>query len=319
MTLGGQPIKVDNPSLQQAVGGPPPPPIPPVVPPVPGQAPLDNAGAAAIAATGLGIPGDEAGSTQADLDRRAHAADAAAKFDVNEANSTQEMQGVGAQAPQMMQQMLSSITGALGGAMGGVMGPLTQLPQQAMQAGQSAIQPLMSAVQGASHGTAALADESHLVDSVGGESGLGGGSGGGGGAGLGGGGTTPASSLGPPPVPTSSPPTTPAGAPAKPVAVPPTTGTPSASGPTGMTGMPMMPPGAMGAGGEGANKDKPADKRVTAPGVPNGQPVKGRLTMPPGAPAAKHAEAKPTVVTNRPNRRIVIMPSEDEAPEKPSE
>lgn len=35
----------------------------------------------------------------------------------------------------MMQQAVSGITGALGGAVGGVMGPLTQLPQQAMQAG----------------------------------------------------------------------------------------------------------------------------------------------------------------------------------------
>lgn len=43
----------------------------------------------------------------------------------------------------MMQQAVSGITGALGGAVGGVMGPLTQLPQQAMQAGQGAMQPLM--------------------------------------------------------------------------------------------------------------------------------------------------------------------------------
>lgn len=47
----------------------------------------------------------------------------------------------------MMQQAVSGITGALGGAVGGVMGPLTQLPQQAMQAGQGAMQPLMSALQ----------------------------------------------------------------------------------------------------------------------------------------------------------------------------
>ncbi len=33
-----------------------------------------------------------------------------------------------------------------------------------------------------------------------------------------------------------------------------------------MTGMPMVPPGALGAGAEGANKDKPVEKRVTAPG-----------------------------------------------------
>ena len=51
-----------------------------------------------------------------------------------------------------------------------------------------------------------------------------------------------------------------------------------------MTGMPMMPPGAMGPGGEGGSKDKPAEKRVTAPGVPNGQPVKGHKMVPPSAP-----------------------------------
>jgi hypothetical protein len=49
--------------------------------------------------------------------------------------------------------------------------------------------------------------------------------------------------------------------------------------------------------------------------VPNGQPIKGRLTVPPSAPGNKPGEAKPTVVTNRPNRRIVIMPSEDEPKE----
>ena len=106
-----------------------------------------------------------------------------------EANSAQQMQGVGAQAPQMIEQMVSSITGALGGAVGGIMGPLTQLPQQAMQAGQSAIQPLMSAVQGA-HGAGSpeAADESRLVDSLGGEPGAGGGGAGGGVGGLGSGG-----------------------------------------------------------------------------------------------------------------------------------
>lgn len=71
-----------------------------------------------------------------DTDRRAHAADAARKFSANEANAAEQMQGVGAQG---MAQMASGIGGALSGALGGVMGPLTQLPQQAMQAGQGAI------------------------------------------------------------------------------------------------------------------------------------------------------------------------------------
>ena len=86
-------------------------------------------------------------------------------------------------------------------------------------------------------------------------------------------------------------------------------------GQTGMGGMGMMPPGAMGGHGEGGSKEKPPEKRVTAPGVPNGQPVKGRITLPPSAPGPKPGEEKPTVVTNRPNRRIVIMPSEDESKE----
>ncbi|MCV7349884.1 hypothetical protein H7K15_07025 [Mycobacterium parmense] len=278
------------------------------------------AAGAAVLASNSGVPGDVASSTQGDLDRKAHAADALAKFTSNEADSAQQMQGVGAQAgaqqsAQTMQQMISTITGALGGAVGGIMGPLTQLPQQAMQAGQSAIQPLMSAVQGASHGAGALeAGSPALVDGFGPDPEAGGGGAGGlGGGGLGG--TTPASSLGPPPVPSSSPPTTPSGAPTKGLLGAPTGGTPTMSGPTGMTGMPMMPPGAMGAGADGGAKDKPGEKRVTAPGVPNGQPVKGRLTVPPSAPVTKPGEGKPTVVTNRPNRRIVIMPSEDEAKE----
>lgn len=280
-------------------------PFPVATPPhPPGASAVDAGGGALTGAGNAGVPKDAADAAAADADRRAHAADAAAKFPANEANGQQDMQ--------MIQQMLQSVTGALGGAIGGVMGPMTQLPQQAMQAGQSALQPLMSAVQGGAHG-AGLASDAHLVDSVGsgGGSGLGAGSGGGG-AGLGGG-TTPASSLGPPPVPTSSPPTTPAGA--KAPMMPPTGGMPAMPGQSGMTGMPMMPPGAMGHGGEGGKKDSPVEKRVMAPGVPNGQPIKGRLTIPPSAPGNKSGEAKPTVVTNRPNRRIVIMPSEDEPKE----
>ena len=96
----------------------------------------------------------------------------------------------------------------------------------------------------------------------------------------------------------------------------PTGGTLPMSGQSGMAGMPMVPPGAMGGHGEAGSKDKPAEKRVMAPGVPNGQPVKGRLTIPPSAPLApKPGESKPTVVTNRPARRIVIVPTDDEANE----
>ncbi len=80
-----------------------------------------------------------------------------------------------------------------------------------------------------------------------------------------------------------------------------------------MTGMPIMPPGAMGAGGTGENKDKPAEKRVTAPAVPNGQPVKGRMTPPPAVPVTRSSDDKPPVV--RSPRRIVIMPSDEEPKE----
>lgn len=153
-----------------------------------------------------------------DTDRRAHAADAARKFSANEANAAEQMQGVGAQG---MAQMASGIGGALSGALGGVMGPLTQLPQQAMQAGQGAMQPLMSAMQQAqgADGLAAV-DGARLLDSIGGEPGLGSGAGGGDVGGGGAGGTTPTGYLGPPPVPTSSPPTTPAGAPTKSATMP---------------------------------------------------------------------------------------------------
>ncbi|MEQ0574101.1 hypothetical protein ABLN97_03150 [Mycobacterium tuberculosis] len=65
---------------------------------------------------------------------------------------------------------------------------------------------------------------------------------------------------------------------------------------------PMVPPGALGAGAEGANKDKPVEKRVTALAVPNGQPVKGRLTVPPSVPVK--ADDKPVVTKS--TRRILL-------------
>ncbi|OBI91492.1 hypothetical protein A9X00_17385 [Mycobacterium sp. 1245805.9] len=270
-------------------------------------APADGAQAALAAAGNLGVGGDQASSVQGDADRRAHALDAARKFPENEAQSSQQFQ----QLAQMLPQMASGIAGSLTGALGGVMGPLTQLPQQAMQAAQSAIQPLMGAAKGG-EAAAALTDMSAedpgFGGAGGGDAGLGGG--GGGGAGLGGG-TTPTGFMGPPPVPSSSPPTTPASASAKPVTVTQTGGMTPQSGPMGMTGMPMMP-GAMGAGGDG-NKDKPAEKRVTVPGIPNGQPVKGRLTAPPSVPVTK-SEGKPPVVA-KPNRRIVIVPTDEEPKE----
>ncbi len=70
----------------------------------------------------------------------------------------------------------------------------------------------------------------------------------------------------------------------------------------------------MGSGGKDGSKDKPVDKRVTVPGVPNGQPVKGRLTAPPNVPVTKSTDGKPVAAT-KPTRRIVVLPKEDETQE----
>jgi hypothetical protein len=310
MTTGGGPFKVSPIDLGGIVAAPqaPPPVVPTGMPPG-GATEVDVARAGLTAAGDLGVPGDQAASVQGDADRRAHAADAAQKFPANEDNSSQQFQ----QLTQMIPQMASGIAGSITGAVGGIMGPLTQIPQQAMQAAQSAIQPLMSAAKGGGAAEAALTDisgDQAVLDSAShGDAGLGGG---GGGIGVGGG-TTPTGYLGPPPVPQSSPPTTPAAASVKSAMVTPTSGTPPPAGPMGMTGMPMMP-GAMGAHGDGGGKDKPAEKRVTVPGIPNGQPVKGRLTVPPSVPVTKSGDGKPAVVA-RPNRRIVIMPTDEEPQE----
>ncbi|WP_372506929.1 hypothetical protein [Mycobacterium heidelbergense] len=307
MTTGGVPIKVSPPDFA-GIGMAPqaPPPITPNGLPPGAATPTDQAHAGLAAAGNLGVGGDQASSVQGDLDRRARALDAAQKFPANEASSTQQFQ----QLAQMIPQLTSGIAGAITGAVGGIMGPLTQIPQQAAQAGESALQPLMGAMKGGGAAEAALTDmagDQAVLDGAGqGDAGLGGSGGGGGG------GTTPTGYLGPPPVPTSSPPTTPAAASVKSATVTPTGGMPPPAAPMGMTGMPMMPPGALGAGGEGGSKDKPDEKRVTVPGIPNGQPVKGRLTVPPSVPVTKSADGKPPVVA-RPNRRIVIMPTENEA------
>ncbi|OOK75590.1 hypothetical protein BZL30_3968 [Mycobacterium kansasii] len=156
----GVPIKVTPEILQQVLYGPLSPPVEPNIVPPPGPAPADQGQSALAAAGNLGVLGDAASSAQDDLDRRAHAADAGRKFQTNESDAAQQFQGVGSQAgaqgaTQMIQQVVSGITGAVGGAVGGILGPLTQLPQQAMQAGQGAMQPLMSALQ-QSHGAQGL-------------------------------------------------------------------------------------------------------------------------------------------------------------------
>jgi hypothetical protein len=306
---GGTPIKASPPIYGGIAATPPGPPVLPYgMPGTPGGTLPDQAATGLLNAGNLGVPGDQAASVQGDLDRRGHAADAAQKFPANEDNAAQQFQ----QIPQMIQQVVSGIAGALTGGVGGIMAPLTQMPQQAMQAAQSAMQPLMGAAKAGGAAEAALtaADGAVLDSATRGDAGLGGGGGGGFGGGAG---TTPTGYLGPPPVPQSSPPTTPAAASVRSAALTPIGGTAPPAGPTGMTGVPMMP-GAMGAHGDGGSKDKPAEKRVTVPGIPNGQPVKGRLTVPPSVPVTKSGDGKPAVVA-RPNRRIVIMPTDEEPQE----
>lgn len=291
-------------------GGPQPPTIAPNPVAPGGVSPADAAAAGLGAAGNIGVPGDDAKGTEKSSDRQAHAADAAAKFPANEADSAAQLQGVGQQGG--IAQMLPQLAGALAGAVGGVLGPITQAPQQVMQAGQGALQPLMSAMQGGKDGggggdpLGGMSDE-ELLSSLGSDPSLDGGSGdlgagGGGGGDVGGGGagggggvgdTTPTGYMGPPPVPMSSAPTTPAAAPSKPMSV--TPGGPAAPAGSQMGGgmMPMMPPGMGAGGGEGGKGDKPVEKRVAAPGVPNGQPVKGRMTTPPSVPVTKSVEGKP--------------------------
>lgn len=59
---------------------------------------------------------------------------------------------------------------------------------------------------------------------------------------------------------------------------------------------------------------KPAEiaKYPTAPAVPNGQPVKGRLTVPPSVPV-KSADDKPVVTKS--TRRILVVPNDDKVKE----
>ncbi|AGL27548.1 hypothetical protein J113_14405 [Mycobacterium tuberculosis CAS/NITR204] len=231
-----------------------------------------------------------------DTDRRAHAADAARKFSANEANAAEQMQGVGAQGmAQMAQDRRSAQRRARRRH-----GSATQLPQQAMQAGQGAMQPLMSAMQQAqgADGLAAV-DGARLLDSIGGEPGLGSGAGGGD---VGGGGLAHSHRRRYPTRTDVFRPGDPAGAPTKSATMPPPGGASPASAHMGAAGMPMVPPGAMGARGEGSGQEKPVEKRLTAPAVPNGQPVKGRLTVPPSAPTTKPTDGKPVV------RRRILLP-----------
>lgn len=294
-------------------------------------------------AANLGDPQDNTRSSEQHAERDLKATDAAEKFAAQDAQAAQELSAVApqgeiaaqepaaqpAQAAAMSQQfpqMASGVAGALAGAVGGALQPLAQIPQQAAQGIQQAMQTGMGLfqqtagdaalpIEDASLAAAPLGEE--LVGGAGDLAGLGDVSGAGGGgadlAGLGGGGggfggTAPMSYLGPPSIPSAS--TAPSSAPITPIITAPSAAGTGPVGGAGMAGMPMVPPGAMG-GVTGAEKDAKADtKRISVPPVRNGAPVQGRLTVPPSPPTVtKKVDGKPVVT-----RRIINPNGADENP-----
>lgn len=302
-----EPIEVHVPDYLQIAGSPPPMPIQPGPVHTGGSSPVDATLAAFGVATNLDLPETNAELAADHVDRTEHAVDAAQKFTANEADAVSRFDDVAAEAApaagsqqEAMGSAMQGINGAMQGitsALSGALGSVGRLPQGLMQAGQGALSPLMSAVQ--SLGKAGLGDAT-LASDIDPELGLGDGDTGGGGAGLGLG-TTPASNLGPPPVPGTSTPTTPAGAMTTPGASGPTGGTPTGGG--GGGGMMPMAPG--GAATKGGKDDKVDEKRIAAPGVPNGQPVKGRTTTPPNVPVTKSVTTAPGQPGITPLKRIV--------------
>lgn len=273
-----QPIDANPLDYLTIAAGLPPLPIPPGPVHPGGTSPVDAVMAAFGAATNSDLVEANALLAQDHADRTGHASDAARKFTAYEDDAVPQFQDLAAQGDALGQAM-QGVTGALGG----VLGSVGRLPQELMQAGQGALSPLMSAAQ--SLGNAGLGDTSPASDfgPVPGDL-VGGGFGSGGGGGGPGMGTTPAGNLGPSPVPGTSTPTTPAASMTYAGAAGPGGGAPTAGG----TGGPMMPmvPGGAGAGKSGKD-DNAGGKRIAAPGIPNGQPVKGRTTTPPNVPVTK--------------------------------
>ncbi|MEB3033079.1 hypothetical protein, partial [[Mycobacterium] nativiensis] len=226
---------------------------PAAIPPGPvhpgGSSPVDATMAAFGAATNLNLVETNTELANDHRDRTGHAADAAQKFAAHEADAVSQFQDVAAQGDGLMAQQtpqdamggaMQGVNGAMQGvtsALSGVLGSVSKLPQGLMQAGQGALSPLMGAAQSlgkAGLGGATLASDINPV------SGLGGGDFGSGGSGGGlGVGTTPASNLGPPPVPGTSTPTTPASSMTSTGVAGPTGGTPTGGGGGGGM-MPMM-------------------------------------------------------------------------------
>lgn len=293
-------------------------------------------------AANLGDSRDNATSVEQHAERDAKTREAAEKFATQDEEAAAELRALegepyadvpGAAATpdqfaamsQQLPQMASSIAGALAGAVGGALQPLAQIPQQAAQGVQQALQTGVGLFEQATSTATAPIDDTDLseapLDDLGGgttaedfpalsapggvdagDIGAGGDLGGFGGVGATGGGgpggTAPTSYLGPPPIPTAS--TAPSSAPVAPVSGSGISAS-AATSPAGMAGMPMVPPGSM-AGAAGSDKEGKAEtKRVSVPPVRNGAPVQGRLIPPPTTPTlTKKVDGQPIVT-----RRIV--------------
>lgn len=283
-------------------------------------------------AANLGDPQDNVTSAEQHAERDSKAREAAAKFATQDAEAAAELESMdsegytaeedAASVPdqaaamgQQLPQMASGIAGALAGALGGALQPLAQMPQQAAQGMQQAIQTGMGIAQQAGFTSAPLEDAAladlppgeEVVDEADDPGGLaavgaeGGGWGGGesSGAGAGGlgpvGGTAPMAYLGPPPVPPSAG-TAPSSAPITPIPPAVNAQSPLVSN-AGMAGMPMVPPSAMSTGLSPEKDAKAETKRVSVPTVRNGAPVQGRLTVPPPAPQVTgNQQGKPVVI-----------------------
>lgn len=288
MTTDGGDFQFDAPPW--AVAGAQNGPVPPITPsPIAtGNSAIDQLLAALGLASNTGIPGDTAEAETDQAERDAGIADAQTTLPANDQQSAQLLQA--------LPQALAGAAGAFGGALGGALQPFSQFAQQGAQAAQQGLQAGLGAAQQAEDPGAELPDDAFeefpedLADTAGGsfDDATGGGFGD----------TTPASPLGPPPIPSAA--TYPASAPTTPP--PPASSPASPAGPRAPMGaVPFMPPGAMQTGGMG-NEPKADTKRVVAPSVRNGAPVQGRISVPPPAPVVtKHVQGKPVAT-----RRIVV-------------
>lgn len=331
---GGQ-LNADVQRYLQAAASNTPPPTIVSDPVVPGVTPVEQWMAVLTTAANLSDATDNAQSAQEHAERDAKMREAAEKFAAQDEQAAAELKslygepylaaegsavapGQAAATAQQLPQMASGIAGALAGAVGGALQPLAQLPQQAAQGIQQAMQAGMGLLQQVSADAALpledtgfdalpLAEELGIgAADVGDLGGAGaspadfdGGDIGAGGGGLGAlSGTAPTAYLGPPPVPPSSASTAPSSAPILSGAAPGGVAAHPPAG-TGMAGMPLVPPGALGAAGNTGKDEKADTKRVSVPPVRNGAPVQGRLAVPPEAPTGStKVDGKP-VVTRR--------------------